>query len=371
VNVPLPGSARLFLVDNVVHLEPESAILEAMLEGWRRQQSARFLRESTMVTRLRLINRLVKFTGLYPWQWTPADGEAFIDHLRNPDEPRALSTARGYEVAINLFLEFLLDPRYGWASACEERFGEVPQLLFHDGNSIVHRSEYEGDPRRRPLTYDEIQALFDAADARPSKIVCRGVKGGLGAARDAAVLKLIYAFGLRRTEASKLDLVDVRRNPQMPQFGRFGSLMVRFGKSSKGAAPKRRCVLLVPEMDWIIEVLDQWLTELRPRFSPGVHPALWVTERVGRLQPRSINDAFVAAKRDAGLDEHLDVHCLRHSAVTHWTEFGYPARFSQEQVGHSHASTTAIYTGVSNEFRNQMLVASLKGRLGENWDVIR
>ena len=157
----------------------------------------------------------------------------------------------------------------------------------------------------------------------------------------------------------------------MPQFGRFGNLMVRFGKSSKGAAPKRRCVLLVPEMDWIIEVLDQWLTELRPRFSPGVHPALWVTERVGRLQPRSINDAFVAAKRDAGLDEHLDVHCLRHSAVTHWTEFGYPAKFSQEQVGHSHASTTAIYTGVSNEFRNQMLVASLKGRLGENWDVIR
>jgi integrase/recombinase XerC len=159
VNVPLPGSACLFLVDNVVHLEPEPAILEAMLEGWRRQQSARFLRQSTMVMRLRLINRLVDFTGLYPWQWTPADGEAFIDHLRNLDEPRALSTARGYEVAINLFLEFLLDPRYGWASACEERFGEVPQLIFHDGNSIVHRSEYEGDPRRRPLTYDEIQAF--------------------------------------------------------------------------------------------------------------------------------------------------------------------------------------------------------------------
>lgn len=369
MNVPLPGSARLVLADNVVHFDPEPAILAAMLEGWRRQQSARFLRETTMLRRLRLISRLVEFTGLYPWQWTPAEGEAFIDHLRNLDPPRAVSTARNYEVVFNLFLEFLLDPRYGWASACEERFGEVPQQIFHDGNSIAHRSEYEGDPRRRPLTYDEIQALFDAADARPGKIVCRGVKGGLGAARDAAVLKLVYAFGLRRTEASKLDLVDLRRNPKMAQFGRFGSLMVRFGKSSKGSAPKRRSVLLVPEMDWIIEVLEQWLTELRPRFSPGAHPALWVTERVGRLQPRSINDAFVAAKRDAGLDEHLDVHCLRHSAVTHWTEFGYPAKFSQEQVGHSHAATTAIYTGVSNEFRNQMLVASLKGRLGTDWDV--
>lgn len=367
--VPLPGSARLVLADNVVHLDPEPAILAAMLEGWRRQQSARFLGIETVDRRLRLIHRVVEFTGLYPWQWTPAEGEAFIDHLRGLDPPRALSTARGYEVVINLFLEFLLDPRYEWATACEERFGDVPQLIFHDGNSIVHRVEYEGDPRRRPLAYDEVQALFDAADARPSKIASRGVKGGLGAARDAAVLKTVYAFGLRRTEASMLDLVDLRRNPKMAQFGRYGSVMVRYGKSSKGSPPKRRSVLLVPEMDWIVEVFDQWLTELRPRFSPGRHPALWVTERVGRLQPRSINEAFVAAKRDAGLDEHLDVHCLRHSAVTHWTEFGYPAQFCQEQVGHSHAATTAIYTGVSNEFRNQMLAASLKGRLGVQWDV--
>jgi site-specific recombinase XerD len=363
------GSAKLVLADNVVHLEPEPAVLAAMLEGWRRQQSARFLDESTIGGRLRLIRRVVDFTGLYPWQWTSADGEAFIDHLRHLDPPRALSTARGYEVAINLFLEFLRDARYGWAAACAERFGEVPQLIFHDANSIVHRSDYEGDPRRRPLSYDEIQALFDAANARPGKIIARGVKGGLGAARDAALLKLVYAFGLRRTEASQLDIVDLRRNPRLPQFDRFGSLMVRYGKASKGAAPKRRCVLLVPEMDWVIDVLDQWLTELRPRFLPGAHPALWVTERAGRLHPRSINEAFVAAKRDAGLDEHLDVHCLRHSSVTHWTEFGYPAQFCQEQVGHSHASTTAIYTGVSNEFRNEMLVASLKGRLGRHWEV--
>ena len=180
MNVPLPGSARLVLADNVVHFDPEPALVAAMLEGWRRHQSARFLRETTMVRRLRLISRLVEFTGLYPWQWTPAEGEAFIDHLRNLDPPRALSTARGYEIAINLFLEFLLDPRCGWASVCEERFGEVPQQIFHDGNSIVHRSEYEGDPRRRPLTYDEIQALFDAADARPGKIVGRGREGWTG-----------------------------------------------------------------------------------------------------------------------------------------------------------------------------------------------
>jgi integrase/recombinase XerC len=68
---------------------------------------------------------------------------------------------------------------------------------------------------------------------------------------------------------------------------------------------------------------------IRPRFTPGRHPALWATERVGRVSPRSINEAFVTAREAAGLDEDLDLHCLRHSYITHLTEFGYPARFVQ------------------------------------------
>jgi hypothetical protein len=45
-------------------------------------------------------------------------------------------------------------------------------------------------------------------------------------------------------------------------------------------------------MDWIVEVLDHYLTEVRPRFDAGNHPALWVTERCGRLSKRSANEAF-------------------------------------------------------------------------------
>jgi site-specific recombinase XerD len=41
----------------------------------------------------------------------------------------------------------------------------------------------------------------------------------------------------------------------------------------------------------------------------------------------------------------------------------------QQQVGHSHAATTAIYMGVSNEYRNQLLAASMKDRLGDDWSV--
>ena len=95
-----------------------------------------------------------------------------------------------------------------------------------------------------------------------------------------------------------------------------------------------------------------------------------MTERAGRLSPRSINEAFVAAPRDAGPDEGLELHCLRQQLLTHLTEFGYPARFVQEQAGHSHAATTAIYMGVWNEYRNKLLEAALKNRLGDDWDVM-
>jgi integrase/recombinase XerC len=268
-----PGSVHLVLADNVVHLDPEPAVFAAMLEGWRRQQSAAFFSSSTIRPRLRMIRRMEEFTGQYPWQWTPAEGEAFIDHLRGGERPITVSTARSYEVAISLFLQYLLDSRYGWVEACQERFGEVPQLVFHEGNSIVHRVEYEGEPRRRPLDYDEIQALFDAADARPGKIRELGRKGALCAARDAVVLKTMYAYGLRRTETTKLDVVDLRRNRSAPRFGRCGRVQVRFGKASKGSPPKRRSVLLVPEMDWVVDVLEFWLGEVRPVLSgesPGV-----------------------------------------------------------------------------------------------------
>lgn len=97
---------------------------------------------------------------------------------------------------------------------------------------------------------------------------------------------------------------------------------------------------------------------------------MWVTERMGRLSTRSINEAFVNARAAADLPAELDLHCLRHSYITHLTEFGYPEKFVQDQAGHAFASTTAIYTGVSDEYRNRLLLRSLQ-RDAERWDVPR
>lgn len=140
---------------------------------------------------------------------------------------------------------------------CRGRFGRAPEQVLGPWNTISHVTTYEGQPGRRPLSYDEVQALFNAADGLVEQARSLGRKGGLAAQRDAAVLKTTYAFGLRRREVWGLDLADLRRNPKVPAFGQLGALLVRWGKASRGSPPKRRTVLLVPEMDWIVPVPEQ------------------------------------------------------------------------------------------------------------------
>jgi site-specific recombinase XerD len=367
----LPGAAHLTLAEKVVYLDPAPALFEAMLEGWKTQQLSRFLKwKGTIKPRLELVRRFAAFTNDYPWAWQPEDAEAFFASLRSTSRSRpvVMSTARGYQTYLRLFLSYATDPRYRWPAVCLERFGQAPAQILSEHNTVAHTADYEGRPGRRPLTYDEVQALFDAADGRVEDIRARRRKGALTALRDAVLLKTVYAFGLRRQEAWGLDLVDLRRNPQAADYGNLGALTVRYGKSANGGPPKRRTVLTVPEMDWIVPVLRAWLEEVRPLLSPGRHPALWVTERRGRLSMRSINDAFTTARDAAGLDPDLDLHALRHSYITHLVEFGYPERFVTDQAGHAYASTTAIYVGVSDEFRIRLVNRVLRDRHGELWE---
>ena len=66
-----------------------------------------------------------------------------------------------------------------------------------------------------------------------------GRKGALAAYRDATIFKVIYGWGLRRTETARLDVADFGRNPRAPQFGRYGTLNVRYGKAKRGQPPRR------------------------------------------------------------------------------------------------------------------------------------
>jgi hypothetical protein len=177
-------------------------------------------------------------------------------------------------------MTFLTDRRYGWAEQCLEQFGQAPRQVFHEDNRVAHTAEYEGQPGRRPLTYDEVQALFDAVDGRVEQARARGRKGALTALRDAALLKPSTPIGPpgRGPNAGPPDLV--RGNPKIPQFRRSGGLYVRYGM---GSPPKRRTVLTVAEMT--DRRRPRPLAHRGPAYlSPG-NPALFVTERASRLSP--------------------------------------------------------------------------------------
>ena len=70
-----------------------------------------------------------------------------------------------------------------------------------------------------------------------------------------------------------------------------------------------------------------------------------------------LNRRFAAYRDELGLDAGLDFHSLRRSYVTHLIEDGWDPLFVQHQAGHEHASTTAIYTCVSSDFRTRTLRA--------------
>jgi integrase/recombinase XerC len=355
----VPGSAGLVLVEGVAHLDEEAAVFEAMVVGWSRQQKSRLLGDSTIDARMALLRRFTEFAESYPWAWTAGDVEDFTVSLMSGEQRLAPSTIRGYHLTLRMFCDYLCDGRYEWAAQCRDRFGQIPSQVCHEWNTAVHLNAYEGSPARRPLTYDELQALFDYLDERVDRVARSGRKGALPAMRDAQMIKTAYAFGLRRNELCRLEIADLRPNPHVAEWGTYGSVHVRYGKSVKGGVPRRRTVLAVPEFDWAVAGLRQWVEEARPLIDPGDHRALWVTERLTRVSLKHLDKRFNWLRAEAGLDPALTLHCLRHSYVTHLIEFGYPERFVQEQVGHAYASTTAIYASVSNDFKQQTLQAAL------------
>jgi hypothetical protein len=108
-------------------------------------------------------------------------------------------------------------------------------------------------------------------------------------------------------------VIALGRNPAAAEFGRYGMLHVRYGKAVRGQPPRRRNVASV--MGWAVEAVVDYVDNIRPRFGVIDHPALWVTERGGRIKPAEINARFVAYRDALKLSKELSPHSLRHSYV--------------------------------------------------------
>ena len=353
----IPGCARLELVQGVRLLHEEDAVLQGMYRGWTRQMQAKRLTVHYVSDMLDVVQSFERFTGEYPWLWTVGMVDEWSAGLVT-ERGLAGSTVRNYQSAVRKFCEYLTTPEYGWGSECESRFGSHPSQVCFGWNTAAHVDEYEGKPDRRALARVELQDLLDLADQRVERALALGRKGALVAYRDATVLKVTYAWGLRRRECQMLDTTDFRRNPHAPELGDFGTLHVRFGKGTRGSGPRRRPVATL--MPWAVEALKDYIEVARPHFrNAQISRALWLTERGKRIGESTISGSFTELRRELGLGEDITLHSLRHSYVTHLIEDGTDPEFVKEQVGHAYRSTTGIYTNVSSDFANAMMRQAL------------
>ena len=243
--------------------------------------------------------------------------------------------------------------------------GVHPVPICHEWNTIAHLNDYEGSPEARPFTREELQRFLDYADEQVDRAVRAKRKGALAAYRDATLFKVIYGVGAAAHRDRRSWMwptgAAIRRRAE---FGRFGMLHVRYGKAVRGQPPRRRNVPSV--MGWAVEAVADYVDNIRPRFGCEEHPAMWVTERGGRITPAEINARFVAYRDALGLPKTLTPHSLRHSWVTHLTEDGVDRRFIQEAVGHRCDTSTAIYTHVSGDFMNTALRKALGPALDDH-----
>lgn len=145
-------------------------------------------------------------------------------------------------------------------------------------------------------------------------------------ARDAAVLTLLYACGLRISEALSLTRADVPQSDALRVIG-------------KGA--KERVVPVLPVVNQAIALY----LELCPHPLPKDGP-LFLGKRGKALGPRTVQKSMQNLRRGLSLPETATPHALRHSFATHLLENGGDLRTIQELLGHASLSTTQIYTEV-------------------------
>ena len=156
--------------------------------------------------------------------------------------------------------------------------------------------------------------------------------------RSRALLELLYAAGLRVTEALRLDREDLSMD---------GGFVRVIGKGDKER--------LVPVGDVALDRLEVWIDGPRIAFLARDHVQalrggpLFVGDRGRRLARQQAWAAVKAAADSAGLSDRVSPHTLRHSFATHLLEGGADLRIVQELLGHASISTTQLYTHVTGE----------------------
>jgi integrase/recombinase XerC len=172
----------------------------------------------------------------------------------------------------------------------------------------------------RAMTISDTESLLETEDE------------GSFPERERALFELLYATGLRVSEAAGLDLEDLDLDSRLAR--------------ARGKGNKERIVPFgQPAHDAIRDYLP--LRELRRQGRPDDGEdgePLFVNSRGGRLSTRSMARLLKRRLRAAGLPSQISPHALRHTFATHLLQAGADLRSIQELLGHASLSTTQKYT---------------------------
>ena len=143
-----------------------------------------------------------------------------------------------------------------------------------------------------------------------------------------AILSVIYACGLRRSELLNFHIIDIDSKRNV--------INIRHAKGDKDR--------IVPLSNKILSLLRDYFKQYKPK--------IWLFEgQVAGTQytATSINHIFQRAKKKANITHPCTLHTLRHCYATHLLEAGTDIRYIQALLGHKHSKTTEIYTHVTTK----------------------
>jgi len=235
-------------------------------------------------------------------QVTAGELRAWLAHLRSGDHPlspRSLSQALS---AIRTFHKFL-DRRLDTPN---------PAIALVRGPRVK-----PGAPR--PITEDQAAGMLAEPGLDPDR-------EDWEAARDEAVLTLLYGCGLRISEGLSLKRSDAP----------LGDTLRITGKGSK--------TRIVPVLPAVGEAIDAYVAQMPFLLAPDA--PLFRAKRGGPLSPRHVQATVQVLRGRLGLPASATPHALRHSFATHLLGAGADLRSIQELLGHASLSTTQRYTEV-------------------------
>ncbi len=206
-------------------------------------------------------------------------------------------------------------------------------FLHENGALETDPTESLGSPRvgrtlPKCLTEDQVNRLLDMASG----------SGAPEGQRDANILELLYATGLRVTELVSLNVHD---------FDAEEGYIRCWGKGNK-----ERIVYLYPNA---VAQLQHYIAKSRQNLvgSRKGQEALFVNHRGERLTRQWVWNILKTYGEKAEIGQRITPHTLRHSFATHLLQNGASLRHVQELLGHSSISTTQVYTHLTNNHVRQ------------------